>query len=145
MSRQFCSLSRGERADQSQTQDGKIRHNLNDNLFIRSTTLLHERSIGLAMPDVPSDRSKGINVTFRKGREHTADLTAVLKDVKTRFPKAKIYLAASGSGGVSALLLPVNIGRDWTALFWPGLTAASSRLRPLCRKSPGPDAASRGR
>lgn len=109
------------------TQDGKIRHDLNNNLFIRSMTLLHERAIGLAMPDVPSDRDKGINVTFRKGREHTADLMAVLKELRTRYPKTKIYLATSGSGGVSALFAAGNLGRDLDGIILAG--ADSSQLR----------------
>ena len=108
------------------TQDGRIRHNLNDNLFIRSTALLHERSIGLAMPDVPSDRSKGINVTFRKGREHASDLTAVLKELRTRYPKIKIYFATSGSGGVSALFAAGNLGKDLDGIILAG--ADSSQL-----------------
>jgi dienelactone hydrolase len=103
------------------TQDGKIRHDLNHNLFIRSTALLHERSIGLAMPDVPSDRSKGINVTFRKGREHTDDLRAVLKDLRIRYPKTKIYLATSGSGGVSALFAAGNLGRNLDGIILAGV------------------------
>jgi dienelactone hydrolase len=103
------------------TQGGKIRHDLNNNLFIRSTTMLHERAIGLAMPDVPSDRDKGINVTFRKGREHSADLMAALKELRTRYPKAKIYLASSGSGGISALFAAGNIGRDLDGIILAGV------------------------
>ena len=102
------------------TQDGKIRHDLQYNLFIRSTTMLHERSIGLAIPDVPSDRSKGVNVTFRKGREHADDLRAVLKDLRTRYTKSKIYFATSGSGGVSALFAAGNLGRDLDGVILAG-------------------------
>ena len=102
-------------------EGGKIRHNLSNNLFIRSTTLLHERAIGLAMPDVPSDRDKGINTTFRKGREHTADLLALLKELRTRYPKAKVYLASSGSGGVSALFAAASMGRDLDGIILAGV------------------------
>ena len=108
------------------TQDGKIRHDLQHNLFIRSTTLLHERSIGLAVPDVPSDRSKGMNVTFRKGREHTDDLRAVLKNLRTRYTKSKIYFATSGSGGVSALFAAGNLDRDLDGVILAG--AETSQL-----------------
>ena len=102
------------------TKEGKISHDVNTNPFIRSTTLLHERSIGLAMPDVPSDRSRGINTTFRKGREHTADIEAVLKDLRTRYPKAKVYLAASGSGAVSALFAAGSLGRGVDGIILAG-------------------------
>ena len=108
------------------TKEGKIRHDVNTNPFIRSTALLHERSIGLAMPDVPSDRSKGINVTFRKGREHADDLKAVLKDLRARYPKVKIYLAASGSGAVSALFTSASLGRGVDGIILAG--ADSSQL-----------------
>ena len=100
--------------------DGKIRHDLQYNLFIRSTTMLHERSIGLAMPDVPSDRSKGMNVTFRKGRDHATDLKMVLKDLRTRYTKSKIYFASSGSGGVSALFAAGNLGKDLDGVILAG-------------------------
>jgi dienelactone hydrolase len=102
------------------TRDGKIRHDIQYNLFIRSTTMLHERSIGLAIPDVPSDRSNGVNVTFRKSREHADDLRAVLKDLRTRYPKSKIYFATSGSGGVSALFAAGNIGSDLNGVILAG-------------------------
>lgn len=108
------------------SQDGKIRHDLQYNLFIRSTTMLHERSIGLAMPDVPSDRSKGVNVTFRKGREHADDLKAVLKDLRTRYTKSKIYFASSGSGGVSALFAAGRLSKDLDGVILAG--ADSSQL-----------------
>jgi dienelactone hydrolase len=108
------------------SQDGKIRHDLQYNLFIRSTTMLHERSIGLAMPDVPSDRSKGVTVTFRKGREHADDLRAVLKDLRTRYTKSKIYFATSGSGGVSALFAAGNLGKDLDGVILAG--AETSQL-----------------
>jgi dienelactone hydrolase len=101
-------------------QDGKIRHDLQYNLFIRSAVMLHERSIGLAMPDVPSDRSKGVNVTFRKGREHTEDLKAVLKDLRIRYKRSKIYFATSGNGGISALFSAGNLGMDLDGVILAG-------------------------
>ncbi len=100
--------------------DGKIRHDLQSNLFIRNTKLFHERRIGVAMPDVPSDRSKGVNVTFRKGRDHADDLRAVLKDLRGRYPKSKIYFATSGSGGVSALFAAGHIGGDLDGVILAG-------------------------
>ena len=78
------------------TRDGKILHDVNNDPFIRNTALFHERSVGLAMPDVPSDRDKGFGIAYRKTREHAADIAAVLKDLRNRLPKAKVYLAASG-------------------------------------------------
>lgn len=108
------------------TKDGKISHDLQYNLFIRSTTMFHEHSIGLAMPDVPSDRRKGVNITFRKGREHVTDLKAVLKDLRTRYTKRKIYFATSGSGGVSALFAAENLGKDLDGIILVG--AETSQL-----------------
>ncbi|MHB9099469.1 MAG: serine aminopeptidase domain-containing protein [Syntrophales bacterium] len=102
------------------TQDGKIRHRLQYNLFIRSTAMLHDRSIGLAMPDVPSDRSKGMSVAFRKSRDHAADLKGMLSDLRSRYPKSKIYFATSGSGGVSALFAAESLGRDLDGVILAG-------------------------
>jgi dienelactone hydrolase len=78
------------------------------------------------MPDVPSDRSKGVNVTFRKGSEHTDDLRAVLKNLRTRYTKSKIYFATSGSGGVSALFAAGNLDRDLDGVILAG--AETSQL-----------------
>lgn len=101
-------------------RDGKIRHDLQANLFVRNTKPFHDRRIGLAMPDVPSDRSKGVNATFRKGREHAADLRAVLNDLKTRYPQSKIYFASTGTGGVSALFAAGQIGGDLDGVILAG-------------------------
>lgn len=102
------------------TKDGKIKHDLRYNLFIRSKTMLHERSIGVAMPDVPSDRNEGVNVTFRKGRENADDLRVVLKDLKGRYPKSKIYFATSGSGAVSALFAAGKLGKNLDGVILAG-------------------------
>ena len=103
------------------TKDGKIQHDVNNDPFIRNTALFHERSIGLAMPDVPADRAKGFGIAYRKTREHADDLKAVLKDLRTRFPKAKTYLAASASGGVSALFAAGSFGRDLDGIVLAGI------------------------
>ncbi|MHB8910331.1 MAG: alpha/beta hydrolase family protein [Syntrophales bacterium] len=102
------------------TRDGKIRHDLQYNLFIRSTAMLHERSIGLAMPDAPSDRSKGMSVAFRKGRDHADDIKAVLGNLRMRYAKSKIYLATSGRGAVSALFAAGYLGRDLDGVIMTG-------------------------
>jgi dienelactone hydrolase len=102
------------------TLDGKIRHDLQYNLFIRSSALLHERSIGLAMPDAPSDRSKGMSVAFRKGGDHAADLKAVLEDLRGRYAKSRMYLATSGSGGVSALFAAATLGKNIDGIILVG-------------------------
>ncbi len=102
------------------TKDGKIQHTLRNHLFIRSTAMLHERSIALAMPDVPSDRSKGINVAFRKSSEHVDDLRVVLKDLKGRYPKSKIYFATSGGGAVSALFAARSLSRELGGVILAG-------------------------
>jgi len=102
------------------TRDGKIRHDLQSNLFVRNTKPFHDRRIGLAVPDVPSDRSKGVNATFRKGREHAYDLRAVLKDLKTRYPQSKIFFASSGGGGISALFAAGLSGGDLDGIILAG-------------------------
>lgn len=101
-------------------QGGTIRHDLQQNLFIRSRAMFHERSIGLAMPDVPSDQGKGMNATFRKGREHADDLGAVLKDLRARYRSSKFYFATSGSGGISALFAAGSLGRHLDGVVLAG-------------------------
>jgi len=103
------------------TKDGKIIHDVGSNPFIRNAAALRERGIGLAMPDCPSDRATGINVTFRKGSEHADDLRAVLKELRARHPKARITFATSGSGGVSALFVAGGLGRDLDGIILAGV------------------------
>ncbi|MHB8773082.1 MAG: alpha/beta hydrolase family protein [Syntrophales bacterium] len=106
------------------TKDGRILHDVNTNPFVRNTALFHESALGLAILDVPSDRAKGFGIAYRKTREHAADIAAVLKELRDRFPKAKVYLAVSGSGGVSALFAAGTVGRDLNGMVLAGIDSS---------------------
>ncbi len=117
-------IPRGNGRINLRTKDGRILHDVNNDPFIRNTALFHERSLGLAMPDVPSDRDKGFGIAYRKTREHAADIAAVLQDLRERFPKARVYLAASGGGGVSALFAADTLGRDLNGIVLAGIDSS---------------------
>jgi pimeloyl-ACP methyl ester carboxylesterase len=61
-----------------------------------------------------------MTIAFRKTREHADDLSAVLKDLRARYGKSKIYLAASGSGGVSALFAAGRLGKELDGIILAG-------------------------
>ena len=104
----------------SQKSDGTITHAIRPNLFVRLSSFFHERSIGLAFIDVPSDHTNGIGVWFRKDKAHLTDLEMVAKDLKNRYPSAKIYLGSSGSGGISALFAAKTAGANLNGVILAG-------------------------
>lgn len=83
--------------------DGTVTHSGHHDLFSRLMPGLRGRSIVVAVPDVPADRSNGISLKFRRDRDHSEDLGKIVKDLRKRYPEARLFLAASGSGAVSAL------------------------------------------
>jgi dienelactone hydrolase len=71
--------------------------------FFKLVPALLSKGIAVAIPDVPSDAKNGLSYKGRRDRHHIEDLGKVVKDLRKRFPVAKIFVAGSGSGAVSAL------------------------------------------
>ena len=72
------------------------------NFLVRSRSLFLKRGTATAVVDTPSDNSSGMPDSFRSGKDHAADIAAVIDDVKKRFPGAKIYLVGTSRGTISA-------------------------------------------
>src|SRR4029077_16360438 len=63
------------------------------NFLVRVRGMFRKEDFAAAIVDSPSDRQRaGMNDYFRSGSEHVEDITAVLKDLRARFPGAKVFL-----------------------------------------------------
>lgn len=73
------------------------------NFLVRTRTLLRDKQVAVAVVDSPSDQQRaGMDDGFRIGRAHVEDVAAVVKDLKRRFPQAKIFLIGTSRGTLSA-------------------------------------------
>jgi len=81
------------------------------NFLVRTRTLLRDKQVAVAVVDSPSDRrSAGMDDGFRTGRAHVEDIAAVIRDLKNRFPQAKIFLIGTSRGTLSAAYVGRALG-----------------------------------
>jgi pimeloyl-ACP methyl ester carboxylesterase len=81
------------------------------NFLVRTRTLLRDKQVAVAVVDSPSDRQRaGMDDGFRTGRAHVEDVAAVVKDLKNRFPQAKIFLIGTSRGTLSAAYVGRALG-----------------------------------
>ncbi len=81
----------------------QIKFQQKGNFLVRTRALLRDRQVAVALVDSPSDQQRaGMDDGFRTGRAHVADVAAVVKDLKQRFPGAKIFLIGTSRGTISA-------------------------------------------
>src|SRR5712691_6804477 len=85
-------------ADISQLQLGA-----RGNFLVRTREMFRDQELVAAVIDAPSDRQQaGMDDGFRAGREHSDDVAAVVKDLRGRFPSAKVFLVGTSRGTLSA-------------------------------------------
>ncbi len=81
------------------------------NFLVRTRTLLRDKQVAVAIVDSPSDQQRaGMDDGFRTGRAHVEDIAAVVKDLKNRFPQAKIFLVGTSRGTLSAAYVGRALG-----------------------------------
>ena len=81
------------------------------NFLVRSRELLRSPELAVAVLGVPSDRrERGMDDAFRAGPEHRTDVAAVLADLRSRFPGARVDLVGTSRGTVSAAHLAAALG-----------------------------------
>ena len=81
------------------------------NFLVRTRALLRNRQVAVAVVDAPSDQQRaGMDDGFRSGRAHVEDVTAVVKDLKDRFPRAKVFLIGTSRGTLSAAYVGRALG-----------------------------------
>lgn len=67
----------------------------------------------VAIVDVPSDQwNFGATPKFRKSAEHATDMRVVVRDLKTRFPEARIFLIGTSQGSTSAAHVGKALGKE---------------------------------
>lgn len=79
---------------------------LNKDLFIDSET-------AVAIMDTPSDQSViGYVPKFRKSDDHSTDVRQIVKDLRIRFPQAKLFLVGTSQGATSAAYAGKALGKE---------------------------------
>lgn len=83
------------------------------NFLVRTRGMLRDNEVAVAIVDSPSDQQRaGMDDGFRTGRAHVEDMTAVVKDLRGRFPGAKIFLIGTSRGTLSAAYVGRSLGQD---------------------------------
>ena len=79
---------------------------LNKDLFIDNET-------AVAIVDVPSDESSiGYTPKLRKSDAHMQDVVFIVKDLRARFPQAKLFLVGTSQGATSAAYAGKALGKE---------------------------------
>ena len=80
-----------------------------DNFLVRSRDKFVSGGVAAAVIDGPSDFSR-MTDAFRMSSMHSADVAAIITDLKKRFPDAKVYLIGTSRGTVSAAYSGLALG-----------------------------------
>ncbi len=76
-----------------------------NNFLVRSRTEFVKHGVVAVVFDAPSDRSSGMDDTFRLDAAHAADVAGVIGELKKRHPTLPIYAVGTSRGTVSAAAL----------------------------------------
>lgn len=82
-----------------------------ENFLIRTRDLFVNAGVATAAVDGPSDMSS-MTDGFRMSDKHSTDIGLVVKDLRRRFPQAKIVLVGTSRGTVSAAYNALALGSD---------------------------------
>ncbi|HTP99593.1 MAG TPA: hypothetical protein VMN56_09720 [Casimicrobiaceae bacterium] len=89
---------------------GPIKFGPATNYLVRVRERFADAEFADAIVDAPSDRlPEGMSDEFRFGREHETDMRAVIADLRTRFPGARLYLVGTSRGTISAAALGAKL------------------------------------
>jgi len=103
----------GEGLMRLHTEAGAVRFFLGPNFLVRTRGMFRDDEVAVAIVDSPSDQQRaGMDDGFRTGRAHVQDIAAVVKDLRARFPVAKIFLIGTSRGTLSAAYVGRSLGQD---------------------------------
>jgi hypothetical protein len=107
------------------------------NFLVRSRSEFVKRGVIAAILDAPSDMQSGWGMSdeFRLGEHHFTDISAVLLDLRKRFPAMPLFLVGTSRGSVSAAALAARFGRQVAGAV---LTSTMFRQTDRNSKEPGP-------
>jgi len=104
-------FSGGEGLLRLRMEGGQVRTDARRNFLVRTRGLFRDAEVAVAIADVPSDQQRaGMDDGFRTGRDHVADIAAVVKDLRKRFSGAKIFLVGTSRGTLSAAYVGRALG-----------------------------------
>jgi serine aminopeptidase S33 family len=108
-----------------------------NNILVRGRGEFIERDVIAALIDTPTEAQSGAarEQEFRLGADHVADVAAVVRDLKRRFPGMPLFLIGNSMGTLSAAAAGAQLG---DAIG--GVVLTSTLLRPVPRNArrPGP-------
>jgi hypothetical protein len=90
---------------------GSVKFFQGSNFLVRTRGMFRDAETAVAIVDSPSDQQRaGMDDGFRTGRAHVEDISAVVKDLRARFPGAKIFLVGTSRGTLSAAYVGRSLG-----------------------------------
>ena len=94
-------------------EEDKIRFE-SGNFLVRTRSEFVKRGVVAAIVDAPSDQQRNWGMTdeFRLGEQHFTDISAVVTDLRTRFPGLPIFLIGTSRGTISAAALGARFGQQ---------------------------------
>jgi hypothetical protein len=109
------------------TESGAVKFSQGTNFLVRTRGMFRDNEVAVALVDSPSDRQRaGMDDGFRTGGAHAEDVTAVVGDLRKRFPGAKIFLVGTSRGTLSAAYVARSLGDAvdgvvlTSTVFYPG-------------------------
>ena len=92
--------------------EGKaVKTDASRNFLVRTRGMFRDAEVAVAIADSPSDQQRaGMDDGFRTSRAHVEDIAAVVKDLRSRFPLAKIFLVGTSRGTLSAAYVGRSLG-----------------------------------
>ena len=101
----------GEGLMRLHAEAGAPKFSMGANFLIRTRGMFRDNETAVAIVDSPSDQQRtGMDDGFRTGRAHAEDIAAVVKDLRSRFPGAKIFLVGTSRGTLSAAYVGRALG-----------------------------------
>lgn len=101
----------GEGLMRLHSEGGSVKFFQGRNFLVRTRGMFRDAEIAVAIVDSPSDQQRaGMDDGFRTGRAHVEDIAAVVKDLRARFPGAKIFLIGTSRGTLSAAYVSRSLG-----------------------------------
>ena len=85
-------------------------------LFSRQRDLLERPEVAVAVIAAPSDQPD-MDSEFRRSTKHFEDMTAVVRDLTSRYPKARLVLLGHSRGTVSAAYVAQVLGHRIAAVI----------------------------
>jgi poly(3-hydroxybutyrate) depolymerase len=92
-------------------EKGSVKFGPTANFLVRIKDQMTDADIADVIVDSPSDQLPGgMSDRFRLGQDHATDIRALIRDLKQRFPGAKIFLLGTSRGTISAAALGASLG-----------------------------------